>query len=98
MPPSGAAPVGEIPAEILDRILADAVVRTSTDLADIEVIRGEAITWPDGSLGCPEPGMMYTQALVDGYQIVVSDGTTELDYRVGNGGGFRICTAPRPRG
>lgn len=98
MPPSGAAPVGEIPAEILDRILADAVVRTSTDLADIEVIRGEAITWPDGSLGCPEPGMMYTQALVDGYHVVVRAGGEELDYRVGSGGGFRLCESVRPGG
>lgn len=95
-PPSQAASVGEVPDDILDRVLADARTQLGTD--DLDVLVGETVTWPDGSLGCPEPGMMYTQALVDGYQIVVSDGTTELDYRVGAGGGFRLCTAPRPRG
>lgn len=95
-PASQAASVGEVPADILDRVLADATDRL--DAADLQVLVGEAVTWPDGSLGCPEPGMMYTQALIDGYQIVVSDGTTELDYRVGEGGGFRLCTTPRPRG
>ena len=30
------------------------------------VVDARAVTWPDSSLGCPEPGMMYTQVLVDG--------------------------------
>src|SRR5690606_11134646 len=61
VPPSGEAVTGEVPAGILDRIVADAAVRAGTDPAEITVIRGESVTWPDGSLGCPEPGMMYTQ-------------------------------------
>jgi hypothetical protein len=30
--------------------------------------------WNDGSLGCPEPGMMYTQALVNGYWLIIEAG------------------------
>jgi len=26
----------------------------------------DAVTWPDTSLGCPKPGMMYPQVLVEG--------------------------------
>ena len=33
--------------------------------------RRRPMTFPDGSLGCPEPGMAYTQMVVDGFKIVV---------------------------
>lgn len=87
---------GEAPADILDRIVADARERLGAE--GIVVVRDEAVTWADGSLGCPQPGMMYTQALVDGYHVVVTDGTTQLDYRVGTGGSFFVCEGRLPRG
>ena len=53
---------------------ADLARRLGVDPDDLEVISAEEVTWPDGSLGCPEPGMSYTQALVDGSKVVL--GTT----------------------
>lgn len=88
---SPAAVIGEVPEAILRAILDDAAAETGLDPADIEVVRGEAVTWPDGSLGCPEPGVMYTQALVDGYHVVLDADGDELDYRVGESGAFRVC-------
>jgi hypothetical protein len=99
VPPSDAPMTGEVPAEILAELVADAAQRTATEAAEVDVIQAEAVTWNDGSLGCPEPGMMYTQALVDGYQVILRAGDEELDYRVGAGGGFRICEGGgRPSG
>lgn len=34
---------------------------------EILFMTGEGKTWPDGSLGCPQPGEMYTQAEVRGW-------------------------------
>lgn len=34
---------------------------------EILFLSGEGKTWPDASLGCPEPGVMYPQALVRGW-------------------------------
>ncbi len=31
----------------------------------------QRVVWRDGSLGCPKPGMMYTQALTPGYLVQV---------------------------
>lgn len=43
----------------------------------VEVVAAHDVTWPDGSLGCPEPDMSYTQALVDGYRVELAiDGDT----------------------
>ena len=35
------------------------------------MISAEAVVWPDGSLGCPQPGMAYTQVLVEGAKILL---------------------------
>ena len=48
-------------------------------------------TWNDGSLGCPEPGHFYTQALVEGWQAVVRAGTTLYDYRGAGMTTFKLC-------
>jgi hypothetical protein len=90
--------VGEVPQDILDEILADASERAGVPVDDFTVRRSEATTWSDGSLGCPQPGEAYTQAIVDGYwvELVAPDGTV-LDYRVGDSGYFKLCEgSPTP--
>jgi hypothetical protein len=48
--------------------------------------------WRDGSLGCPQPDMMYTQALVDGYLIQLSAGSRLYNYHGANGRDPFLCT------
>lgn len=50
-----------------------------------------SVTWPDGSWGCPEPGMVYTQALVPGARAIVTVEGTSYDYRFGPGPSPRLC-------
>jgi hypothetical protein len=49
----------------------DLARRLGVDPEHLEVVSVEVVTWPDGSLGCPEPGMSYTQALVEGSKVVL---------------------------
>ena len=42
-------------------------------VADLEVVSATAMTWPDASLGCPQPGKMYAQVLTPGYLVVIRD-------------------------
>jgi hypothetical protein len=79
-----------VPAEILAAIVADAA-GDEVPARAVEVVSAESVRWNDGSLGCPEPGRSYTQALVDGYRVIVRVGDLELDYRVNGRGRFRIC-------
>ena len=44
------------------------------DSASLEVVSATAMTWPDASLGCPQPGMLYAQVLTPGYLVVIRDG------------------------
>ncbi len=87
-----------IPGELLNSVLDDAAQRLGAAPDTLVVTRAEATTWSDGSLGCPEPGMFYTQALVDGYWIVVEAGGQTLDYRTQSNGFFRLCERGLPRG
>jgi hypothetical protein len=99
VPSASTGTVGEVPEDLLDSILADAAVVADNEVSEIEIVRAEAVTWSDGSLDCPEPGMLYTQALVDGYHVVLEVDGIELDYRATASGDFRRCEdTGRPSG
>ncbi len=87
--------VANAPAEMIEAALDDAANRSTTARADIKVMSAEAVTWPDGSLGCPQPGMMYTQALVAGYRIVLQAGEQTLNYHAMSRGRPVFCPAGR---
>jgi hypothetical protein len=82
---------GEVPGRLLDTILADAAARSTLEPGAFTVVRAEAVTWSDGSLGCPQPGMMYTQTPVDGYWVVLQQGDQTFDYRARESGFFFLC-------
>ena len=78
-------------AALVQPVVADAAARLGVDPAAVVLVSIDAVTWNDGSLGCPKPGEMYTQALVDGHRIVVEAAARTLDYRVTGPGAFRVC-------
>ena len=84
------APEG-LPEAAWRAIVQDLSRRLGEQGADPTVVSAEPRTWNDGSLGCPVPGQMYTQALVDGYQVVVEVDGEEFDYRIGSGIDVRLC-------
>lgn len=60
-------------------------------------VSSQAVTWADGSLGCPQPGLMYTQALVPGWRLVVREGGRELIYHAGRHGQWLGCPVGQAR-
>lgn len=88
-------PSSNVPQAMLDAALDDAAARASVDRSSITVVTATAVIWADGSVGCPEPGVMYTQALVPGYRIVLQAGDRVFNYHAGRGGVPRFCPAER---
>jgi hypothetical protein len=86
-------PVNPAPSSVTEAVLADAAKRTGMARASLKVESAEAVTWADGSLGCPQPGMSYTMALVPGYRIKVRAGERVLDYHASQRGYFVLCPA-----
>ncbi len=83
-----------LPASIIDPIVADAAAGRGVDPSAVKLVTAETRTYGDSSLGCPRPGEMYTQALVDGYQVIVEVNGTQLDSRGSGLGRFRVCEIP----
>lgn len=79
----------------VDLAIADLASRLDIPAADITVTLAEHVVWPDGSLGCPQPGMVYTQVLVDGSRAILQVGQTSYSY---HGGGIQpapfLCENP----
>jgi predicted small lipoprotein YifL len=73
---------------------ADAAERTGVAEDEVTFVSFEMVTWPDGSLGCPEPDTMYTQALVEGYRIVLEADGTPLTYHGALGDDPFYCAEP----
>ena len=72
----------------------DLAKRLSLPAAQIDLLEFSQVTWPDGSLGCPKPGMMYTQALVGGVLIRLRAGETIYEYHSGGSGAAFYCEKP----
>lgn len=90
-PGAGEPLSGEVPEELLERLVADAIERTGSRDPGIVLVLAEVVTWNDGSLGCPQPGGSYTQALVDGYRVVFETPEGVLDYRTAGVEYFVVC-------
>jgi hypothetical protein len=89
--PESSHPQTDVPQRILDLILTGAATLAKVPVEQVVIVRAESALWNDGSLGCPEPGMAYTQALVNGYWVVIKAAGKTYDFRVGSRGSFRLC-------
>ncbi len=93
VPRNTSTPSVETPVvgEPVEQAKADLAQRLGVDIDSMTVVRMEDVTWPDGSLGCPQPGMAYTQALVDGSFIQLSVEGRTYNYHSGRGGTPFLC-------
>ena len=82
---------GRIPKQILEPILKHAATLADVPREQLEIVRAEAAIWNDGSLGCAQPGNMYTQALVNGYWILIKARGQTYDFRADSRGSFILC-------
>ena len=83
------------PDALLAEALADASRRSGIEVSELVIEKSARVTWNDGALGCPEPGMNYTQALVPGWHLVVRAADQVFDYRSADRGRFMLCPAGR---
>jgi len=61
-------------------VIADLAQRLAVPEGEIRLLSTEAVTWPDSSLGNPQPGMVYLQVLTDGYRVILQHATTRYEY------------------
>ncbi len=95
--PTGADAMAGTSAElqaIVRAVRDDAARRSGVGTDRTTVLLAEPVTWPDGSLGCPEPGRLYTQALVPGWRIRIAAGADTHAYHASARGGAWLWCPP----
>jgi len=73
----------------------DLAQRLDIPTASIKVFQARNVTWRSGALGCPQPGMNYTDALVPGSVIFLQSGNVMHAYHASMHGQPFYC--PRER-
>jgi hypothetical protein len=82
----------EVPQDLVARMRADLAGKVGDSKATAaRIVQSQAVQWPDGAMGCPEPGMMYTQALVPGYRVRFQVDDEIYSYHAAQGGSFKLC-------
>lgn len=70
---------------VVEQAKKDLAQRLNIAVQSIELVgRVEEVTWPDASLGCPEPGMLYAQVLTPGYRFQLATGGKIYQYHATN--------------
>lgn len=83
--------IGEVPQPILELFRDDLARRALVKPETITVVSATEQQWPDGAMGCPKPGQMYTQMIVPGYRVVLQAGAEKYAYHSDRRGNFIVC-------
>jgi hypothetical protein len=97
--PAAMTPGHGLPANMLglpqvEQATVDLATRLNVPPADVEVVSVTAVTWPNGALGCPQPGMAYAEVLVEGLLIELAHGGAVYNYHSGGSEPPFLCEQP----
>lgn len=87
-------PRNEKQRRMVEQAMDDLAERREVTREEIDLLAIRLVIWPDSSLGCPRPGINYTQATKEGYQIVLQVGRRRYAYHAGLGGEPFFCEHP----
>jgi hypothetical protein len=76
--------------------IADLAGRQGVGPSAITTVSVAEVTWRDGSIGCPQPGVAYTQALVPGIRVVLELDGQRYEYHAGGSRTIFLCENPEP--
>ncbi|HEU65152.1 MAG TPA: hypothetical protein ENN57_00615 [Chloroflexi bacterium] len=89
--PLSSAPVLDSAEPAVEQAKEDLANRKGVDKEHVTVVAVKAVNWPDTSLGCPEPGMVYAQVITPGYRILLSYGGQTYEYHSDQGDRVVYC-------
>lgn len=93
-PPASPGPI-DLPAPVIAAVVAEVSRIAGVPVDQVIVRSAEYVNFPDAGLGCPVPGMIYTQVQVEGFKLVAQvEGGKTYDFRGTGPDTFRLCTSP----
>ncbi|MBV9790823.1 MAG: hypothetical protein JOZ51_21695 [Chloroflexi bacterium] len=99
--PVSGAPGGDQLMEVgdLEKNVMNLLATTTGKPADtLKLQNKEDAEWPNGGLGCPKEGMMYTEMIVPGYKLTYTDGATTYEVHTDRSGNSAVwCDNGEPK-
>ncbi len=82
-------------AVLVSRAVEDLATVVGAASAEIQVSALEEVMWPDSSLGCPQPDMVYAQVLTPGFRITLEHAGAAYTYHTSENpaGPVTLCEA-----
>jgi len=74
----------------------DLAKRISIPKDQIQTKEATEVVWPNSSLGCPQPGMVYAEVLTPGYLILLNANNQDYEYHAGKNSEAFYCENPTP--
>ena len=87
-------PSAPLQRKLVAQAREDLARRLSIEPDAVHFVKLKEVVWPDRSLGCPRPGMLYPQITQDGVQILLRAAGRSYDYRSGSGRAPFLCSHP----
>ena len=78
-------------AAVIDLLKVDLAARSGAAVADIVVLSSEAVQWSDSSLGCAQPGKVYSMVITPGLRVTLELAGKRYDYHTGALDEFVLC-------
>lgn len=75
-----------LPNSVKNAVLESASDEFNVPLPELKILKAESKTWPNGCLGIPDPLALCTQALVNGWRVVVGHENHRWVYRTNESG------------
>lgn len=57
----------------------------------LQVTEVQAQQWPDASLGCPQPGQLYSQVVTPGYIVMITNRGRQFEYHTDSRSHATLC-------
>lgn len=80
VPPTPAPPWPPEAQALVERVIADLSARLGIGPGAVEVVRVEAVDWPDSCLGCGGPNRVCLEVITPGYRIVARAAGEDHEY------------------
>jgi hypothetical protein len=65
---------------LIEKAKEDLAQRLPIATTEISLAKAEEVVWSNGSLGCPQPGMVYAEVLTPGYLILLKASKNDFEY------------------
>ncbi len=81
--------------EQIQGAITDLATRINVEKSSIKVREARSVQWGSGAMGCPKPGMNYTQAIVPGIRLLLEADEAIYYYHGVTGSNLFYCPADR---